>query len=247
MRSLVRKPFIRILSVILIPILLLCFLPMFTSADAPKFSYTDAQDARLRALDCMMTCAFTQEWDSSGGTNTPNPLNRWETTIKICVTGSPSADDLQQLNAFIMEVATHCPNMPNIRIVYDERDANVTLYYGPLSTLSQHVDFYHEGNWGAFSYNYTDHRITKGKVGIATDVNTKASKRHLLREELVGVFGLCNDHYDYSDSILYQNWTTVPQLSEVDWLMLNMLYDRDLSCGMSASTAYSILYDKIMR
>ena len=61
------------------------------------------------------------------------------------------------------------------------------------------------------------------------------------------MLGLTNDHGLYSDSILYKEWTTVGQLSDVDWLMLNMLYDPDLSCGMSANQAYRILKEKITK
>ena len=69
----------------------------------------------------------------------------------------------------------------------------------------------------------------------------------MLREELTGLFGLGNDHELYADSILYQQWTTVGQLSDVDWLMLNMLYDPDLTCGMNATQAYKILMNKILQ
>lgn len=113
--------------------------------------------------------------------------------------------------------------------------------------MHKHVDDYHEGNWGYFSYTYDSGcRMDSAKIAIATDKNSTASKRHLLREELVGAFGLTNDHELYSDSILYQEWTTVGRLSEVDWLMLNMLYDPDLTCGMDANETYSVLYPKIV-
>ena len=131
MRSPIRKRCIRILSAAFIMLLLLHLVPVFSAADARKFSYSDAQDARLRALDCLMTCAFSQEWSASGAANAASTLHRWEKTIKICVTGKPSSDDLNQLKAFIMEVAVHCPNMPNIRIVNNEAAANIVLYYGP--------------------------------------------------------------------------------------------------------------------
>lgn len=231
--------------VMLAAAVLLCVRPQQSMAAEPTFTYKDAEDAKLKALDTLMTCAFSSEWDSAGNSSTAIRLMRWEKTIKICVTGSPEKDDLEQLDLFIMEIATHCPNMPNIRIVDNEKDANITIYYGPLDQLSKHVKYYHEGNWGAFSYSRTNYEVVSGQVGIATDVNTTASKRHLLREELVGLFGLPNDHEDYSDSILYQKWTTVGQLSEVDWLMLNMVYDPDLKCGMEAKEAREILLKKI--
>ena len=242
------RPAARYLAALLALVLLLSAAPVSRSLADRAFSYTDVQDARLQALNCLMTCGFSTEWNSEGVLNAATNLCRWEEPIRICVIGSPSSDDRKQLDQFIMEIAVHCPNVPNIHVTNSTRDANVVIYYGPLNTLSQYVDYYREGNWGAFSYNYTSrHAIYTGKVGIATDKNNTASKRHLLREELIGVLGLSNDHELYSDSILYQQWTTVGQLSEVDWLMLNMLYDPDLSCGMTAAEARRILLEKIMR
>ena len=243
-----RHPAAQCISALLALAFLLFLVPGSTSLAEHAFSYADARDARLQALDCLMTCGFSAEWDSKGTLNAPTRLTRWEGPIRICMTGSPSNDDRQQLDQFIMEIATHCPNIPNISVVDSEKSANVVIYYGPLNTLGQHVDYYHEGNWGSFSHRYNSRNaVVSGKVVIATDKNTAASKRHLLREELIGVLGLTNDHWLYSDSILYQEWTTVGQLSDVDWLMLNMLYDPDLSCNMSASEARNILLEKIMR
>ena len=87
--------------------------------------------------------------------------------------------------------------------------------------------------------------MSRGEIVIATDVNTTDSKNHLLREELMGVFGLTNDQSVYSDSILYSEWTTTQELSDVDWLMLNMLYAPELTTGMSAGEARAILEGKI--
>ena len=236
----------RLLSALFALTLLICIAPVHPALADRDFSYTDVQDARLKALDCLMICGFSTEWNNAGTANAATTLSRWKKPIRICLTGSPTAADRKDLNKFIMEVATHCPNVPNISVVKREQDANITIYYGPLNTLAAHVYFYKEGNWGAFGYHYdAKNGITRGQVGIATDKNNAASKRHLLREELTGLLGLSNDHDLYSDSILYQPWTTVGQLSDVDWLMLNMLYDPDLRCGMSATQAYKILLEKI--
>lgn len=241
-----KNPGFRLLSALTVLVLLLCTAPVRSSSADQAFTYTDVRDARRKALDCLMICGFSTEWDDAGNANAATELIRWESPIRICLTGSPSADDRNQLNLFIMELATHCPNIPNISLVDNEQSADITIYYGPLNTLSRHVDYYREGNWGYFSYHYNNrHVLVSGKIGIATDVNNTAGKRHLLREELTGLLGLTNDHELYADSILYQPWTTVGQLSDVDWLMLNMLYDPDLSCGMSASQAYKILSNKI--
>ncbi len=210
--------------------------------------YRSADEAKLLALDCLMNCAFSKEYNTDGKEGNSQPLVRWTDTIRIFVKGSPAEQDYQQLDSFIMELATHCPNIPNIRRVSSEDQANVTLTYCPLDQMGNYVPHYVDGNWGFFYYNYNEaHEIYKVQIAIASDVNSPESKHHLLMEELVGGLGLTNDHYDYSDSILYGEWTTTQQLSDLDWLMINMLYDPDLYPGISRSDAYSILYAKIIR
>ena len=235
------SPISKVLSLVFFVIFIFSLIPVRVEAGGREFSCHDAEQARL------MTCGFSMEYGSDRSHDgQETKLSRWENTIKIYVSGSPKQKDLDELNEFIMECATHCPNMPNIRIVNSESQANITIWYGPLDELQYHCEYYVSGNWGAFSYWYDgSNHITKGEVVIASDVNTQDSRNHLLREELVGVFGLTNDHSVYSDSILYTEWTTTLELSDVDWLMLNMLYDPDLKTGMSAGEARRILEGKI--
>ena len=234
----------RILPLLLVGVIVLGMAPA-ASASSFAYSYSDVESARRLALDCLMTCGFSQEYGANGENGQGTVLTRWEDTIKIHVSGSPSQSDLSELDEFIMECATHCPNMPNIRLVNSDDQANVTIWYGPLDQLQYHSEYYVEGNWGYFSYWSRQHQMSRGEIVIATDVNTTDSKNHLLREELMGVFGLTNDQSVYSDSILYTEWTTTQELSDVDWLMLNMLYDPDLSTGMSGQEARGILERKI--
>lgn len=81
----------------------------------------------------------------------------------------------------------------------------------------------------------------EAQIGIAADVTDQRSRDHLIQEEFFGALGLLNDHDLYSDSIVYQPWTTVQQPSEVDWLMLNMVYSPLLSPGMEKNEIHRIL------
>ena len=231
----------RLIAFMLALVMLLCAVPSSADAAASKFSYSDAQDARQKALECFKICAFSAEYNSPS-----NPLRRWEKTIFVYLGGNVTKDDRNEMNKFIMELATHCPNMPNIRLVQKPENADIQIWYCPLKEMPNYVPDYVDGNWGFFRYwNDGLNKMTSARIAIASDKNNAASKRHLLREELIGAFGLSSDHYLYSDSILYGEWTTVGQLSDVDWLMLNMLYDPDLKCGMSMDEACRILQTKI--
>lgn len=203
---------------------------------ASTFSPDSAREAKELALECLKICGFGSEYNSS-----TSKLTRWEREIRIYAYGDHSTADLEALDDFIEELSWKCGRLPEIRRVSSKESANVTIYYGPLKSLSSHVRDYVEGNWGCFYYRYNDYRRTRGEIAIATDVTNQKQRNHLMMEELVGVLGLSNDHDLYTDSILYAPWTETQKLSDVDWLMLNMLYDSSVSCGMSMSRACSRL------
>lgn len=213
--------------------LLLCLMliagSMSSAIAAAKFAPSGVQDAQQKAMELMRIVAFNSEYGSG------HNLVRWERPIRIYVGGIPTSQDRRTIDDFILELACHVPMMPNVTVVSRESEANITIWFGPLKQLRDHVTDYHEGNWGAFHYWYSSYRITRAEIGIASDVTSQKERNHLIMEELIGVFGLGNDQDDYSDSIVYQPWTTTQELSDVDWLMMNMLYHPDVTPGMSWS------------
>lgn len=222
----------RMISIALILIML-----VGNALAASDFNPSSFREAKSLALECFRICAFGSEYSSS-----TDKLCRWTTDIQIYVAGSPTQSDLETLDDFIMECTWRCPDMPKITRVYSASTANVIIYFVPLNTLPDYLSGYTEGNWGYFTYWYNgNHQINSAEIGIATDVTNQYQRNHIIREELFGTFGLGNDHYLYSDSIIYQPWTETQTPSEVDWLMLSMLYHNNVRPGMSAKEACAIL------
>lgn len=206
--------------------LLLCLMTILSSALAADFSPANARAAQASALELMKVCAFGSEYGSA------HNLARWEKPLRIFVGGNPTAADLNALDDFLIDLTVHVPMLPNVSIVKSKADANITLYYVPLKEMGKYITNYVDGNWGMFRVWWSSHQMTSAEIAIATDVTTQRARIHLMKEELVGVLGLCNDHDKYADSILYQPWTTTQELSDVDWLMLNMLYHPSVTPGM---------------
>ena len=222
--------------------LLMVFATLGSASPASDFAPRDAQDGKLQALSCLGVCAFSAEYNSDRST-----LCRWENEIKVYAGGSPTSDDVRELDAFLMELSFRVPLLPVVTRVSAEQEANVTIYYVPLNSMAAHVNSYVEGNWGYFSYsNYASGEMAVGRIALANDVTNQRQRNHLMREELVGVLGLSNDHTLYADSIVYQPWTEVQELSEIDWLMLNMVYSPHVDSGMSYKEVYSVLYPTIV-
>lgn len=206
---------------------------------AQTFNPKDAQEARLTALEYLKTCCFEAEYGSSGN------FTRWKKSIDVYVVGNPTYQDITVLDDFLMELALRVPNFPNIRRVENEKGAEIVIYYVALDQMGDYIDSYVEGNWGYFSYHYNNYVRNKAQIAIATDVTTQYERNHLIKEELFGALGPSNDHYEYSDSIIYQEWTTVQTPSEFDWILMNMMYSPLLSPGISYKSAYNKLYNWI--
>ena len=224
----------------------LCIALMLSfAANAEVFSASTAYEARTKALAVFDTCAFSVEYP--GENSSQGHLTRWDSTIRIYIGGSPSFQDTRLIQDFIMELQLRVPMMPNIILVNRAQDSNMQIYFVRLDQMATYVPGYVSGNWGMLHFSYTNWRITDAQIGIATDVTNQYQRNHLIMEEIVGALGLTNDHYYYEDSIVYQPWTTVQQLSDVDWIMLNMLYSPLTYPGMQKQELHETFMDEWSR
>ncbi len=208
-------------------------------AQAEVFSASTAQEARTKALEAFDICALSMEYPDTGAQQ--GHLIRWSTGIRVYIEGNPTRKDLETINEMFLNLALRVPDLPNITLISRRENSNVQFFFVPLKQLGNFLPGYVDGTWGYFHLNYQSWMIQDAQIGIATDVTDQEARNHLIQEEFTGALGLLNDHFLYSDSILYQPWTTVQHPSEVDWLMLNILYSPLLSPGMEKSKIHSIL------
>ena len=218
--------------------LALCLI--FAEASAEKvFAPETAKEGKRQAVQCLLECGFSSEY---GG---DDKLSRWEEDISIYIGGEATREDIEKVDSFIMELSFRIPFLPPITRVEEENDANVKMYFVPLDEMGQYVGGYEEGNWGFGTHYWMDYVRYEGEVGVCSDVTNQIQRNHLIMEELIAVIGMTNDHYCYEDSIIYQPWTETQELSELDWLMLNMMYHPHLAPGMTAEEAEGILMNII--
>ncbi len=209
-----------------------------TAHAAEKFTAKTAQEARTKAMEAFDVSALSMEYPGAG--DAQGHLIRWGSSIRVYIEGKPTKKDKETINTMLLNLALRVPDMPNVTLTTNKSASNVQIYFVPMKQLKNYVPGYVEGNWGMFHYNYSNWTIKDAQIGIATDVTDQKSRNHLIQEEFFGALGLLNDHYLYSDSIVYQPWTTVQQPSEVDWLMLNMLYSPLVSPGIEKNEIHRI-------
>lgn len=182
--------------------------------------------------------AFRAEYDIEGR----DELRRWAQPIGVFLDGRYTRADKAFFEDFISQLNEKVEGLPEVYLVNAYRKAKVRIQFGRLNRLGKLLPGYAPGNWGYFSFwTGEGSEMSNAEVVIASDVTNQQERNHLMMEEFVGLLGLASDIDSPEDSIIYQQWTTTQQLSELDWQLLNLLYDARLSPGMSRAEAFKAL------
>jgi fructose-specific component phosphotransferase system IIB-like protein len=105
-------------------------------------------------------------------------------------------DIVSELNGLVSTI--------NITIVSNQSDANLVILFGSAQDYNEFDSKsvgYTDHNQGLF-IAYGSEEITYATMYVDVErTSTQNGQKHLLREELTQSLGLCNDSYDYPESI----------------------------------------------
>lgn len=167
-------------------------------------------------------------------------IRKWQGDVRIQYFGSPTSEDLITLNSVISEV--NALTNGGIRLQLVDRNPNLTIRFSPESQFSRLEPNYRPGNYGYFWTQWDgNNRIYNANVLITTTRVTQKERSHLIREELTQSLGLMQDSLRYADSMFYQRWTDITQYSEIDRSLIQMLYDPQISSGMTQAQVINVL------
>ena len=178
----------------------------------------------------------------SDGTGDPSRVQKWLFPILYSIEGEPTEEDLAVLEGFIQEL-NQIDGFPGITMAEGMQQPNLTLHFvGPdafYDNFSEVVGG--EDAWGAVQYwYYTDtNEIHTARIGYRTDI-PQLDRNSILLEEIINGLGI-SDTDLRPDSIVYQHSNANLSLSEVDWLILKLLYHPDIGCGMDRDSCHSII------
>lgn len=154
---------------------------------------------------------------------------KWESDVKIFVLGKKDSELMSELTKILKELNDLIIPI-NIQIVNVKQEANVLVLFGSKQdfiNLDRTIEPYVKTNEGLFKIKNEGKKITNGEMYVNTEGTlTSKEKKHLLREELTQLLGLCNDSYRYENSIFYQGWTDTTEYAEIDKELIKMLYNK---------------------
>lgn len=159
--------------------------------------------------------------------NGGNEVSRWNSDMKIFVSGDKKDFLMSELNNIVSEL-NNIINPIEIYVVDRIEDANYVIYFCDGKTyadIEPAVRPYINSNWGMFAVS-GGKVITDGTMYVdVTKCPTINSQKHLLREELTQSLGLKRDSYRYENSIFYQVWSETTEYSPIDIELIEMLYN----------------------
>ena len=135
------------------------------------------------------------------------------------------------------ELVIQLQNVYKYHITVEEISAILLKQKKTFQTLT--VDG--EESYGAaeFWYYTETNEIHTARIGYRTDID-QDTRNSVLLEEIINVLGI-SDSELRTDSIVYQYGSEVTALSDMDWLILKLMYNKRIRCGMDAAQCEEII------
>ena len=178
----------------------------------------------------------------SEGDGNPSLVQKWEMPIHYRIHGEPSEEDLEILEALFAELNA-IRGFPGIGPAAEEEVENLSIYFAEPKEFNEIFSDFLQGEdaVGAARYwYYTDSNdMYEAKVGYRMDMD-QSIRKSVLPEEIVNVLGV-TDTVKREDSVVYQYSNFNTELTDVDWMILKLLYHPDMPCGADKETCRRVL------
>ena len=172
---------------------------------------------------------------------TPELLQKWIKPITYYVHGTPTDEDLLVLRD-LAEQLNSIENFPGMVAVADPADADLPIYFCTKEEMNNKMSFAAQENLdGAVTFWYNGaQEITNAIICIRTDISQQV-RNSVIAEEIYNGLGPIQDTTLREDSIIYQYGSEILELSEMDILILQLLYHPQIKCGMTAAQCEGVI------
>ena len=178
----------------------------------------------------------------SDGTGDDHVVQKWRSPIYYRIDGSPTDTDINVLNA-LFEQLNAVDGFPGIYPAADDQAGNVSISFLDEDAFNESFSNIIQGEYafGAVQFwYYTDfNELYSARIGYRTDIE-QSVRNSVLIEEVINILGI-TDTVLRPDSITYQYSNEASELSDVDWVILKLLYNTSIRCGMDAQRCEEII------
>lgn len=166
-------------------------------------------------------------------------LQKWTGPIYYTLYGEYTDEDLATLSGFVSWLNT-IEGFPGISEARIPEDTNLRIHFCSQPDM---IDLMGDNFWGmdgAVTFWYSFDEIYDAIICYRTDLD-QYLRNSVILEEIYNGLGPIQDTQLRPDSIIYALYSQPQQLTDVDELILKLLYHPDLQCGMNAAECEAVI------
>jgi len=188
-------------------------------------------------------CEVVLAAEYSYGSGNQHALQKWKEPIYYTIYGNAGAEDLLLVADFAAQL-NQIEGFPGMYAAENSEQENFTinlLSSKDMMKSAGHVVEGEDAHGIALWDYYTDkNELYNVRIWVSTDIDQKV-RNSVLLEEIVNSIGMGNDTELREDSIIYQEYSETQKLSEMDWVLLKLLYDKRMICGMTETDCRDLI------
>ena len=166
-------------------------------------------------------------------------IQKWDVPIYYYINGTPTEEDLLVLENFTAWLNT-IEGFPGIARTTDLNQLNLNIYFCSAQQLLDIMGNQFEGNDGAVVFWYSNDAIYNENICIRTDLD-QTLRNSVIMEELYNGMGPIQDTSLREDSLIFSGFSSPQEMTDMDKLIMQLLYHPDIKCGMDAQTCAQII------
>lgn len=179
------------------------------------------------------------------GTGDAKVVHKWLGPIWYGIYGMPTEEDLAVLQG-LFDQLNAIEGFPGIYAAEHVGQENMSLSFLEPNDFREgfsHV-VYGEDAYGATQFwYYTDtNELYTARIGYRTDID-QSVRNSILVEEVINSLGI-TDTVLRPDSVVYQYSNENTALTDVDLVILKLLYDPAIRCGMDAEGCSDVIWGR---
>ena len=173
------------------------------------------------------------------GDGNPSVVQKWTNPILYHISGTPTLEDLATLEDF-NDCLNSIDGFPGIREADAEEAPSLRIHFCDYDTLVATLGQDYAGSDGGVTFWYIDNEIYDATICIRTDLDQHL-RNSVILEELYNGLGPVQDTLLRPDSIIASEYSEPQALTEIDEVILKLLYHPDIRCGMDAAQCEEVI------
>lgn len=196
-------------------------------------------------IDYFVEVAMSAEYDTNGNPDgSTRPVVKWNGPIYTGYSGNYTPEDIFLLDT-LMEEINGINGFPGFYKAQNYDSAAFRMRFAMAGEMDYVQGYYNPGFDGYFTVWWwnSSMSIYDAQIYYRAENLEQYYRNPTLCEELLQALGIMNDSYRYPDSLFYQPYNTVQWPADIDWLILELLYNPAIRAGMSEYECRAVLAD----